>query len=821
MIRLVLLLLGAKPLRTYWWVFIVIAGASLLLSLVFIGDRFDHAIIVTTDIVGIAFVIEGVARLLTLAAIGFPNAAIPVLKSLGFFALGFIAIDVPWDNNIVATVVLGGALVIDGVFRIAAAVVIRSVRWRYAVAVAAVEFLVAALVWAPWPVPHRHSVEFCIGVALLAASWSLTLLGLQLRRLQPGASITELPIFAGPNWHARGLLHPSQTAAGAWDHAAPLVVHVWTPVGSANNPHRRPVIDRYIAAIDQDGVISTGHAALSMPPDIYVSLCPAEDIDHSPEEFGNMLRAGKQNDVPGAYRPSFAEECAGWRAPDREIIFHKYNAAGLRAFLAAYRATPIYNLTSRNCSSTVALSLDAAVEGALGETRPWRTLLMLLTDPAMWLLALWRARAEAMTWTPGLVLDYANTLQHVLDRRRERWFARLWNARLRFEERHRAQAVEGQPTKSTISTMASLVATAMIFGLTYGLSAPLLALNLTQMGFGKSFVGVNAAMHAVGVLIMAFLLPTLAWRVGPKLPIAAALLAAAAILALFPVMPSIWLWFPLRIALGAASETMFVMSETWLNQLAEDKNRTLTMAIYTAALSLGFALGPVILAVVGTKGLTPFLIGGGIALVALLCVAMPWVRAPAFDRPAHPGMWRYLRLAPVAIGATLVNAALETAGMSFLPLYAMRVGWGERPATLLLSVLLLGAILLQIPIGWLGDQMDRRRLVIGLGFASAAGALIWPLVIGLPYLAYPMLFIWGGLFVGIYTVMMSMVGSRFQGGDLVSIYAVMSIAWGAGAFLGPSAAGAAMDLTRHGLPYFAAVACALFTLLAIRHRRSL
>lgn len=146
------------------------------------------------------------------------------------------------------------------------------------------------------------------------------------------------------------------------------------------------------------------------------------------------------------------------------------------------------------------------------------------------------------------------------------------------------------------------------------------------------------------------------------------------------------------------------------------------MAIYTAALSLGFALGPMILAAVGTQGLTPFLIAGGLALVALLSVAMPWVRAPAFQRPSHPNPLRYLALAPLALVATLVNAALETAGMSFLPLYAMHVGWNGQAATLLLSVLLLGAILWQLPIGWLGDRMDRRWLAIGLGMASLAGA---------------------------------------------------------------------------------------------------
>ena len=819
MIRLTLLLLGAGPLRRAWAALIALSVCSLLLSLVFIDDLFDSAIIVTTDIIGVALAIEGAVRLLRLAAIGFPNATSGVLKSLGFFALGFLVIDVPWDDNIVATVALGAALAIDGVFRIAAAIVVRSVRWRQAAATGLLELVVAALIWTPWPVPHRRTVPFCVGVALLGAAWSLCRLGLQLRSLAPGASVTDLPLFAGPNWHARDVLHPSQTEAASWDSDAPLLVHVWTPVGSAVHPQRRLIVDRYIAAVDQGGVISTGHAALSLPPDTYVSLCPADDMDHAPAEFGRLLRAGTENDVAGRFKASLAQECAEWREPDREIPFRRYNAAALRAFLGSYQQTRIYNLTSRNCSSTVALSLDAAVEGALGQGRPWLRALLLLTDPAMWLLSLWRARAEAMTWTPGLVLDYADTLQFVIEGHRERWFARLWGSRRRFEERRRAQVAEGQPTRSKLPAMASIVLTAMIFGLTYGLSAPLLALSLRRHGFGEGFIGANAAMHAVGVLGMAPFLAGMAWRAGPKLPIAAALLASAAALALFPVAPSIWLWFPLRIMLGAAAETLFVMSETWLNQLSEEGSRTRTMAIYTASLSLGFALGPVILTLVGTQGRLPYLLGAGIALLALLSIAMPWVRMTRFERPSHGNPLRYLALAPVAIGATLVNAALETAGMSFLPLYAMRVGWGERPATLLLSVLLLGAILLQLPIGWLGDRMDRRRLVIGLGLASALGALAWPLVIHTPLLAYPLLFVWGGLFVGIYTVLMAEVGSRFRGGDLVSVYAVMSVAWGVGAFVGPSAAGAAMDLARHGLPYFAAFACAAFTLLAVARRR--
>lgn len=424
-----------------------------------------------------------------------------------------------------------------------------------------------------------------------------------------------------------------------------------------------------------------------------------------------------------------------------------------------------------------------------------------------------------MTWTPGLVLDYAQTLQHVLEGYDNRWFVRLWHMWEQYKTRRRVQTVEEHHTKSQIPAIASIVVTATIFGLTYGLSAPLLALSLTQLGYSESFVGANAAMHAVGVLFVAPVLPSLTWRTGPKLPITVALLSAAIVLGLFPVTPSVWLWFPLRIALGAASETLFVMSEAWLSQLSPENARARTMAIYTACVSLGFALGPMILTLVGTKGWAPYLVGGGISLLALLAVAMPWVQAPPFERPSHPHPWRYVALVPVAIGAALVNAALETAGMSFLPLYAMRVGWSEQPATLLLSVLLFGAILLQLPIGWLGDRMNWRKLVIGLGLASVAGALVWPFVFNNPFLAYPIVFLWGGLFVGIYTIMMAVVGSKFQGGDLVSVYGILSIAWGLGALVGPSAAGAAMEWTQHGLPIFAAIACAVFTGLAVLFRR--
>ncbi|MHC2594663.1 hypothetical protein ACVLVH_000279 [Kluyvera sp. 1366] len=57
-------------------------------------------------------------------------------------------------------------------------------------------------------------------------------------------------------------------------------------------------------------------------------------------------------------------------------------------------------------------ALDVATEGLLGE----RGLqgLWVLFNPDFWLLSLVRSRAEGMTWTPGLVMDYCLLLRQVL-----------------------------------------------------------------------------------------------------------------------------------------------------------------------------------------------------------------------------------------------------------------------------------------------------------------------------------------------------------------------------------------------------------------------
>lgn len=362
-------------------------------------------------------------------------------------------------------------------------------------------------------------------------------------------------------------------------------------------------------------------------------------------------------------------------------------------------------------------------------------------------------------------------------------------------------------------TRAGLIATAAAFGLTYGLSAPLIALELHERGVSDLLIGANAAMHAVGVLLIAPRLPRLIARLGLSRVAKLALVISALTLSAFPFAIFLWLWFALRLVLGMASESLFVISESWLSASTDDRLRARTMGIYVAAMSGGIALGPAILAVAGRSGALPFFLGTLLALLAFAILTVMRPREVTMPAPTQGGMRHYFAIAPIAVAAAALNAAIESAGLAFLPLYAINLGWSESRGTLLLTVLLVGAILLQIPVGWLGDRFDRNRLVQGFALVAGIGALAWPAALSHPWLAWPILFFWGGCFVGIYTLVLTYVGERFHGAELTGVFGVMSVAWGVGSLAGPILGGAAMHLAQHGLPWFAASMCLLFVVL--------
>jgi MFS family permease len=364
-------------------------------------------------------------------------------------------------------------------------------------------------------------------------------------------------------------------------------------------------------------------------------------------------------------------------------------------------------------------------------------------------------------------------------------------------------------------TIAAAIGLIALVGVSLSLTIPLLAIAMERMGVSSTLSGLNTAVAGLANMAVVPFVPRLAARIGVQRLVMAALLLGAVASLSFPFAP-FWAWFPLRFALGASLGTLFVLSEFWINAAAPPEKRGFVMGIYATVLSAGFASGPALLALTGTEGWPPFLMAGGLFLLAFLPLLAAGGGTPALEEEGKSSVFAMMFAIPTATFAALTFGAVETGAFALLPVYGLREGYGEATAALLISVATAGNILCQMPLGALSDRIDRRRVLAFCGLAGVLGCLLMPVTISNPWLFLPLLCIWGGLVGGLYTVGLAHLGARFTGLELASANAAFVMLYSAGLTAGPPIVGAGMDaIGPHGFALALAAMLAGYTTLVL------
>lgn len=369
----------------------------------------------------------------------------------------------------------------------------------------------------------------------------------------------------------------------------------------------------------------------------------------------------------------------------------------------------------------------------------------------------------------------------------------------------------GQRWRGVTAAIASITAV----GIALSLGLPLLALVLESRGISPLWIGINTAFAGISAVAVTPFVTPLARRLGTARLTFWVLVAAAVSFFLFYVADAFWLWFPLRLVFHGAVTAAFVLSEFWINALAPDARRGFVMGLYATVLSLGFVAGPAMFAAVGSVGPLPFAVGTAVLVAAALPVLLARGAAPAIDSEPGERFIRFLVIAPMATLAALVFGAIESGSMSLLPLYGLRIGLDTADAVLLLSAMVGGNVMLQIPLGLLADRFDKRWLLFLCAVIGVAGAMLLPSIGHDFALLLGVLFVWGGFIAGLYTIGLTHLGSRFSGADLASANAAFVMMYAFGMLTGPASLGAALDTGNpHALPYVIAGFFALYAVFA-------
>ncbi|MGR1220553.1 MFS transporter [Metapseudomonas otitidis] len=369
-----------------------------------------------------------------------------------------------------------------------------------------------------------------------------------------------------------------------------------------------------------------------------------------------------------------------------------------------------------------------------------------------------------------------------------------------------------------------LIFAVSVVGLSMGATLPLVSLRLMQAGASSLEIGVLSAMPAAGMILAAFLVAPLCRRLsGRGLYLGCFVLCALAVAAL-ELPASTPLLVAARLLLGVAMGVVVILGESWVNLLCDEARRGQVVAFYAACFTGCQLGGPALIGLLGAQ--SPWLVALVVLanLLALAAVArgLPGVWGQAAEDEVRTfSLAGFLRVAPALCTGVLFFAFFDAVVLSLFPVYASAHGYAVGIAALMVTVILAGDMVCQVPLGWLSDRTERSRLHLVCGVAALGIGMALPWLITRPTLLWPALVLLGAVAGGVYTLALVRIGERFNGQDLVTANACVGMLWGIGSLVGPLLSGALMGTGPNGLPLALSLVAALFVATALTGQRRL
>lgn len=297
--------------------------------------------------------------------------------------------------------------------------------------------------------------------------------------------------------------------------------------------------------------------------------------------------------------------------------------------------------------------------------------------------------------------------------------------------RRRAEdASEQAPKEPKVTVMVQVLgaAWALFLGLMLlmvgnGVQGTLLGIRGTLEGFSTFQMSLVMSAYFLGFLGGSRLTPTLIQRVGHVRVFAALGSMTSAVLVLYPTLTDPGVWIALRVLIGFCFSGIYVTSESWLNDAVSNENRGKALSLYVIVQMAGI-IGAQGLVVLGDpSGFVLFIVPSVLVSLAFLPMLLSASPTPHFESTRAMTLRELWDVSPLGCVGTFLIGGIFSALFGMAAVYGTQAGFSVPEISLFIAFIYLGGLLMQYPIGWISDRMDRRVLILIVAAAGGAAAL--------------------------------------------------------------------------------------------------
>ncbi|NCF71056.1 MAG: MFS transporter [Chlamydiales bacterium] len=338
------------------------------------------------------------------------------------------------------------------------------------------------------------------------------------------------------------------------------------------------------------------------------------------------------------------------------------------------------------------------------------------------------------------------------------------------------------------------IASLFLLMLSSGYYLTFMSLKVKMLGYSDYAVGLMGSSLYMGLFIGAVIIEPFIRRIGHIRAFScfAALCSGTILLqAFFSNLDAskgladyhLWFWCLMRVGAGFCVAGLYVVIESWLLAKSSPSNRGVVLSVYMGFLYGAHAFSQFFVKWLDQTSMTPFLVAVFFCSMSTIPVLVTYSTTPELHKPSVKGIPHVIQASPLGFWGCVVSGVMLASLFSFTPIFAEEY---DLKVSIVMSSLIMGGCLLQLPIGKLSDWGDRRAVIVALGLLVMlpSSAIVY-FCCSDPLAVYFLCFLIGGLTFAVYPVSISHVCDRVDQEDIVSVTGLLLLAYSIGSVVGP------------------------------------
>lgn len=372
-----------------------------------------------------------------------------------------------------------------------------------------------------------------------------------------------------------------------------------------------------------------------------------------------------------------------------------------------------------------------------------------------------------------------------------------------------------------ISPLPSLLLSVFLFMMAVGLLNIFLGVRMSMAGIGTGIIGMVMAAFYAGMAAGTLYARKIIARVGHIRSFTAFAAVATSTVMLHGLFDSMLVWSLLRVLTGFALAGLYMVIESWLQEVAAPTNRGSLFSLYMLSNYAGIAAGQLMLNFGDPLDAELILIAALLFALCLVPIALTHASHPAAVAIPRIALRDFISHAPLGAAGSFSSGMIISAYIMLVPVFGVQRGMDTTDISVWMAVSMMGGFVLQWPLGKLSDHYDRSVIMAWIAIltlVATAGLLISGHLLWLMLVCAA---IFGGLAYSIYPISVCHANDRIPDMQFVRIATVMLLLYGSGAIFGPILGALAMHIAGpKGLFFFIGlVSLVLFSSAWYWHRK--